>query len=384
MVRLVQALAWPHMLISDDRSSFDATTHSRNSKHLVIAEKLREQLRANYYGQQLPKMVELAEIWGVAPVTVKKAVDVLKGEGILRVVRGQGIFPTRLKRPRTHVLGGVLVADGAAPLHAQLIHGLNRAAAAHGEGILLGKASDGYPDAELSEVRRLCEKQGVDGVILWPATDALSQEQSPAVKYLKGEDIPFVLLPEPNIELYHDCSTVSNFDSGAVADLMTHLIALGHREILLAYTERQEVMLSLRQRRDLYERSLRVADYKIPAPLVLPDYPGRQYHAIQSELKARLESCTAVFCASDHAALALMQYCMALGIRVPGDLAIAGYGNLTMSSVIGLTSVEQHFGRIAEMAVDLLCDEIHGKSHGPVHASVPAELIVRSSTKGMA
>lgn len=362
-------------------SSSEVNEQPRKAKHLLIADRLREQVLDNQFEKQLPRMLELADAWGVAPVTMKKAVDALKEEGVLRVVRGQGIFPTRLKRRRSHVIGGILLGDGVAPLHSQVIHGLNRAAATREESVVIGKPTSGSVDAELLEVRRLWEKQGVDGFVLWLANGVDKEQRSPTVTYLKKEKIPFVLIPEPNLKIYHDCSTVSNVDSMASADVMTHLIASGHRKIGLVCTGDQDHAVFFNNRRIQYERSLKAAGYETQPLIQLPAYPGRKLTTLSKKIEAQIRSCSAVFCVTDHDAFALIHFCLRLGIRVPEDLAIAGYDNLMMSEVLGLTSVEQHFSRIAGKAVAILLDEIEGKTTEAVHLNVSSELIARTSTQ---
>lgn len=367
-------------IVSLKDSGKDREPAPRGNKHVRIAGALREWVQSGDCPERLPKLVEMAERWDVAPLTMKKAVDALKGEGVLRVVRGQGIFPTRLKRRRTHVLGAVLHDSGIAPLHAQLIHGLSQAAAARGETMAVGRATMGREADEESEVRQLCERQGVDGIVLWP-TEKGHGRRSAAVEYLMAEKIPFVLVPEPDLGIYRDCPSVSNVDSGAAADVMTHLIAGGHREIGFAQLESDVGQsVHLRHRRMQYEQSLRAAGYSRQLPILLPPHPAELSAPDLKRIIARLRGLRAVFCSTDHAAFALLHICLRAGIRVPDDLAVTGYDNHPMSRVIGLTTVEQHFGRIAEEAVALLIKEIEGEASGPVHRQVASELIVRSSS----
>ncbi len=351
----------------------------RNTKHELLADRLRVKVRAGDYGDRLPRMVDLAEAWGVAPVTMSKAVETLKEEGVLRVVRGQGIFPTRLRRQRTHVLGGVMRDSGGGHLHAQLIHGLGRAAAAMGEGFTLGEETRGDPEVELRETQRLCEKQGVDGLVLWNA-QYVNDRRSPTVAYLQEERIPFVLVPEPDLNLYADCHTVSNVDSGAAAYVMTHLLAAGHRNIRFVRTPREAEGLPFHHRLAQYRQTMQAAGNVPLPPIVVPERAGDLSGSVPQDLEDALRGATAVFCATDHAAFSLMRICLRLGIRIPTDLSVCGYDNVSMSEVMGLTTVEQHFPRIAQQAVALLLDEIEGRTDGPVHRQVHSELILRSST----
>ena len=45
-------------------------------------------------GAKLPAILDLAEQYHLAPVTVRKALDILKREGLIRAVSGWGTFVT--------------------------------------------------------------------------------------------------------------------------------------------------------------------------------------------------------------------------------------------------------------------------------------------------
>jgi GntR family transcriptional regulator len=62
-----------------------------------LAAILREGIRSGMYppGRALPSARSLSQEHGVAIGTVKKAVEVLRGEGLVRTVIGRGIFVAR-------------------------------------------------------------------------------------------------------------------------------------------------------------------------------------------------------------------------------------------------------------------------------------------------
>jgi DNA-binding LacI/PurR family transcriptional regulator len=97
---------------------------------------------------------------------------------------------------------------------------------------------------------------------------------------------------------------------------------------------------------------------------------------------AALKGVSAVFCVNDRIAAEVVRCCVRHGVRIPGDLAVAGYDNNHEAQVLGLTSVEQHFERVGETAAAVLLDVIEGGADGPVHERVQSEVIVRGSTSG--
>jgi DNA-binding GntR family transcriptional regulator len=57
-----------------------------------IADDLRAKIESGEITGQLPTRAELAEEYGVADMTVGRAIDVLKDEGLVMGVAGLGVF----------------------------------------------------------------------------------------------------------------------------------------------------------------------------------------------------------------------------------------------------------------------------------------------------
>src|SRR5690349_13848363 len=77
-----------------------------------IADDLRGQIKNGYYGPGalLPSRNEIADEYGVSPITGRDALAVLSHEGYARAVRGRGHI-VRRKRPRLTVPGRLYAAD---------------------------------------------------------------------------------------------------------------------------------------------------------------------------------------------------------------------------------------------------------------------------------
>jgi LacI family transcriptional regulator len=92
---------------------------------------------------------------------------------------------------------------------------------------------------------------------------------------------------------------------------------------------------------------------------------------------------TAAFCANDLLALGLLQQCVALGIRVPDDLAIVGYDDIEFASAaaVPLTSIRQPRRELGLTAARLLLDEAENPQHRHEHVMFTPELVARASTR---
>lgn len=72
----------------------------RRNRTREIAADLRSAIQAGQYelGVALPSRAELGERYGVAPMTVRGAIEILRAEGLVETVRGSGVY-VRAQRP---------------------------------------------------------------------------------------------------------------------------------------------------------------------------------------------------------------------------------------------------------------------------------------------
>ena len=95
---------------------------------------------------------------------------------------------------------------------------------------------------------------------------------------------------------------------------------------------------------------------------------------------------TAVIGVDDVVALGAYDALLEAGLRIPEDVAVAGFDNIQLagSRLIGLTTVAQHIEELAVRAVRMLVRLISGQSDDrtPLHEVTKPELLVRRSTIG--
>ena len=91
---------------------------------------------------------------------------------------------------------------------------------------------------------------------------------------------------------------------------------------------------------------------------------------------------TAVMCANDLLALGVLKRLAEAGIAVPGQMAVAGYDDVSFASMLSpsLTSVRQPKYELGAMAADLLLDEALGQAHQHRSVRFKPELVVRTSS----
>ncbi|WP_282095344.1 LacI family DNA-binding transcriptional regulator [Epibacterium ulvae] len=180
-----------------------------------------------------------------------------------------------------------------------------------------------------------------------------------------------------------DFPSVRSRNRQGARDAIRHLYDLGHRKIG-HITGPEGNVLSL-ERRDGAVAELTGlgiaprAEWVIPAGFSLPD--GRK--AAQSFLKLK-DRPTAIFCASDIQAIALISELQRHDIRVPNDLSVVGFDDIEMAEFVtpALTTIRQDRFQLGYAAAVLLMECISKESsrdYAQIH-QIPTNLVPRDST----
>ena len=113
-------------------------------------------------------------------------------------------------------------------------------------------------------------------------------------------------------------------------------------------------------------------------PVVLYEVPDDQMEAM-AVLLERAPDLDGVFLCSDYMAVAAMEVIRAAGLRVPDDVAVAGYDDVPLAAWCNprLTTIHQPVHRGGALMVDLLFAMLDGQPASPV--TLPVNLVVRDS-----
>ncbi len=328
-------------------------------------------------------LADVARSARVSPATVSRAFNtphLLTPETLQRVnTAAQKLrylpdgLARSLRRNRSMVIGAVMPALRHA-YFASTVEGLQATIARHGYTLLLA-VSDFDEQTELAAVQSMI-RQGVDGVVL------VGLQHAPALlPLLQDRGKPFVITWS-----YDPVLASVGFDHRrAVQPLISHLIDLGHREIVavMAFLD-----VSDRER----DRLAGIADTLARHGLRFP--PEHVIYAGGSSLqdgrnalraaRARCPDATAVVCANDLLAAGAMMECAAAGLQVPGDLSITGYGDLDIAAAMSppLTTIKTPAAEMGRLAADCLLKTLAGEATLD-HIELATELIVRGSTGPM-
>ena len=266
---------------------------------------------------------------------------------------------------------GVVVTSIADPFTAEVVNGIEDKANARGYSVILA-TSRADPDREIRVVRSF-EERRVDGILVMS-----SHVGSLYTPLLRDMRIPIVLInSRPCVESV--CSVA--IDNLAASEAATRfLIQLGHRSI--GYIGDALGLESNLERLAGYRQALESAGVLQRAEYVTQADGQAEGGVLAMERLLSLpEPPTAVFCYNDMTAIGALSAVHARRLKVPGDVSVVGFDDLTISSVVypPLTTIRQPKERMGRMATEILLNILHG-SAAETSRRVQGELIVREST----
>lgn len=236
--------------------------------------------------------------------------------------------------------------------------------------------TDGQADRERNLVAGL-RRHAIDGLIFSPL--ALAGEELAG-----GGDTPMVLLGE---RIWHGpADHVAIDNTAAAADATRHLAGLGRRRIAAIGAQDRPSAATAHQRLAGYHQAL--AEAGLPAEPMLVAEVDSFHRADGAAAMTRLldlpEPPDAVFAFNDLLALGAIRALLTRGLRVPQDVAVAGFDDIEDGrfSTPTLTTIAPDTAMIARLAVDLLAERLEEAPEPPREVRVGHRLIIRESTGG--
>lgn len=366
----------------------DREEGSAEPLHARIAARVRRDVRQGRYGlgQRLPSEVDLARQLGVSRGTVRQALTALLLEGLLETVPGRGTFVSSGVGHRAMGLIGLVMPSVVRARNPELIDGAEDVLRQAGYSLIVGISGD-ERWLETEQLQRIVG-QGASGLIVYTVDGSL---QVPALRDLVERGFPLVLIDRYLPDLVVDTVTMDNLGGGFLA--VEHLIQRGYRRIGYIGTDNTgtssivERMAGYRWALDQYglgyEPDLVCTDVRrlLAWPPREPDKAQHNERVLRAYLR-RTDRPRALFVCNDYVAFQVVQVAEALGLRIPDDLALVGFDNVSYTDYFGvpLTTVEQHRHEIGATAASLLLERIAGRRTQVGRTVIATRLIVRRSS----
>ncbi len=266
----------------------------------------------------------------------------------------------------------VIVPDICDPFFSEIIRGIEVTAAGQGYLVLIGDCAH-QNQQEKTFIDLIITKQ-IDGMLLLGSRlpfDASKEEQRNLPPMVMANEFA------PELEL----PTVHIDNLTAAFNAVNYLHELGHERI--ACIAGPEEMPLCHYRLQGYVQALRRCGITVdPHYIARGDFTYEAGANALSQLLDLPKPPTAVFCHSDVMALGALSHAKRRGYKVPNDISLIGFDNISLSAFCDppLTTVSQPRFDIGREAMLLLLDQLNGIRVDSGSRLLDCELVVRGSS----
>ncbi len=252
------------------------------------------------------------------------------------------------------------------PFYAEIVSGIETALRAEGYYMMLSGVG---------------ERGALDTLSSWnmDALIVLGVYKETLYEQLKSRDLPTLL-----IDSYIDDDHFYRLgidDEQAAFEATTHLIAEGHRDIaVVTGVIRTDGVVERRVAG--YQRALKAAGIAHDPSRVFSGSVTFDWGTEAAGAIAANPEITAAFCTADLIAAGLLAGLHKLGKRIPDDISVMGFDNLSISTMVypALTTVDQSIAEKGRLAGNLIASVLN-KRHTARETIVPTTIVVRDSVR---
>jgi LacI family transcriptional regulator len=331
----------------------------------------------------LATLEEIARIANVSRSTVSRVinddpnVNTLTRDRVHAIIQKLDYHPNMAARGlaagRTRILGLVIPMGVSAlftdPYFPLLIQGVSSACNMHDHSVMLWIAE---PEYERRTIRQILNNGLIDGVIV--SSHLLAD---PLIEALIGQSMPFVLIGR-----HPDISKINYVDvdnQNSAREMVEYLYRQGYRRVATIYGPKN--MIAGADRLDGYLMALRNKNI-VPDPTLIVEGDFTEaggYSAMQRLIPYRPD---AVFVGSDSMAMGALRALRDANLRVPEDVAIAGFDDMPFAARTdpALTTVRQPIHRTGYVAAETLIDLVEHPGSNSRRIVLPTEIVIRNST----
>ena len=352
--------------------------------YIRIYENLAKKISSGEYsvGRLIPSEKELCKIYDVERTTVRKALELLVKDGMLRKIQGVGakvVSAESLNHPQDTFQKNDIVLFFLAttpekkdrltqPFYSSMFFYIENDLKMRGYKTIYSTIS------ENDNIKEILSRYDFAGIIF--ASYGVADKH---LEYVDANKIPYVTINKDYETAVFIAS--DNYHGGYL--MGRHLIELGHRKIaLLKGTETDN---SCQKRLAGITIALNEGGIKIDQRYARSaNWVAEQgYIQMKDIIKKNINDLpTSVLAFNDGTALGAIRAIHEMGIKVPEEISVSGFDNIDQSEFTAppLTTIDCNVKNISKIAVTILHDKIHGMVLNNIKVLIPVKLIVREST----
>lgn len=304
------------------------------------------------------------------PETKRKIVEMAKEMNYQPNLLAQSL---RISRTKTL---GVIVPEITSHFFASCISGIQDQANIRGYNVMICQSNE-LLDLEIANIKTLVSSQ-VDALLI-----SLSRETNhfEHLFELYNREIPFVLFDRVQEDI--PVSRVTFNDVGGAYQVTKHLLEMGCKRVM--YISGPEDLYISKKRKEGYLKAL--AEFQIeedPELIMVTDLTTEGNLEVAEKVFQMKNRPDGVFCMIDPLAVDVMMHWKSKGVKIPEEIALAGFTNNPTSAVVEppLTTVSQPGYEMGKLAVSHLLDQLDGiLSDDPISIVLETTLIPRKSTE---
>ena len=327
--------------------------------------------------QERVTLQDIADATGLSVNSVSRAlknkpdISAATCEKVQRLAREMGYvrnsIASSLRSGHTRTVA-VILGGMKNPYYALMADELQECAFSLGYSLIILCSRD-QPRLELLAAETAVSRQ-VDGILLYPSKDCAETEA-----LLKANNVPYILMSRYSGEPATD-TAVCDEEAGAY-EITRHLLAAGHKKI--AFLAQYDIVFSTQKRIAGFQRAC--DDFGIP-----PSDRFLRVSASPEEMRVQVldwyrQGVSGLFSFCDMEAWSLITTLQQDKLRVPEDMAIAGFDNIQgqYDFPVPLCSVGFDIRQMATDAFHLLVKRIHQEELPRQSYVYPTRLICRGS-----
>lgn len=339
-----------------------------------IKETIRAQAKQLEPGISLGTEIAYAKTFNVSRPTIRKAIEELISEGVVSRIAGVGLQVATIQIHETSekkILIMVNSLEDDDGLFTRIVMGAIDVANEFGFGYHILNNID---DTEKIKAIKSLDFSRYIGVILTSYDFPNDRE---ILDYIKKSRVPFVLVDNPLEGGIYNYVVADDYSGGYM--IGEHLFSLGHTRILFLSNDWAAVTV-VNRCKGLFDSLKQNGINLQQSDVVNFSYEGlAQDYIIENATKPDFDY-TAIVTSNDMLAMYCLNAFDILGLNVPEDISITGFGDYRIASVMrhSLTTIKVPGYRMGSEAARLLLDP---KTSNKIHKVIlDVELTQRSTT----